>query len=115
MLTLAATGSTLESLYSHKFLLTPRPIYAKILTAFAVQANLIKLFKVDAAENLGCLHGLRFLSMCWVVLGHTWSVLTYGAIWNGLRIESVRKFHANENHAFTIHIFWSSFTKNGLC
>ncbi|XP_042889060.1 nose resistant to fluoxetine protein 6-like [Penaeus japonicus] len=46
---------------------------AKYLLVFSVSHNLEKLFHLDTTKNPGtisCIHGIRFLSICWVVLGH---------------------------------------------
>ncbi|XP_076436701.1 nose resistant to fluoxetine protein 6-like [Babylonia areolata] len=45
---------------------------SKVLMAFSVYTNGAKLLSTDqAAGTLDCVHGIRFLSMTWVVLGHT--------------------------------------------
>jgi len=61
----------------------------RLILAFSFYTNIEKWSSTDTSEgNLGCLHGLRFLSMCWVVLGHTWAVLMFGPIWNPLSVFS---------------------------
>jgi hypothetical protein len=30
---------------------------------------------VSSNDNFGCIHGLRFFSTCWVVVGHTWNFM----------------------------------------
>ena len=44
-----------------------------LLHAFSAKRNLPKIFNInDSSEGeLSCLHGIRFLSMTWVILGHT--------------------------------------------
>ena len=44
-----------------------------LLHAFSVRRNLPKIFNItnSAEGDLQCLHGIRFLSMTWVILGHT--------------------------------------------
>ena len=43
----------------------------KILLAFSVWTNGRKLLDTStSSDTLGCLHGIRFLSMTWVLLGH---------------------------------------------
>ena len=50
----------------------------KYLLAFSVHANGSRILSVDSApadgSTLPALHGIRFLSMSWVILGHTWVV-----------------------------------------
>ncbi|XP_063604151.1 nose resistant to fluoxetine protein 6-like isoform X2 [Penaeus indicus] len=53
---------------------------AKYLLVFSVSHNLQKLFHLDTSKNPGvisCLHGIRFLSICWVVLGHQYAYSVY--------------------------------------
>lgn len=48
----------------------------RYLLAFSVPCNLQKLFHLETTRNpqvISCLHGLRFLSICWVVLGHQYA------------------------------------------
>jgi len=50
------------------------------LRCFSVLSNGRKILSMEVptgADNFGCIHGLRFLSTCWVVLGHTWSYVSY--------------------------------------
>lgn len=44
-----------------------------LLQAFSVKRNLPKIFNITGTSegDLRCLHGIRFLSMTWVILGHT--------------------------------------------
>jgi len=50
----------------------------KYLLAFSVHANGSRILSVDSppadGSTLPALHGIRFLSMSWVILGHTWVV-----------------------------------------
>ncbi|KAK7865133.1 hypothetical protein R5R35_002196 [Gryllus longicercus] len=62
--------------------LTPQgPAKRPLLAAFSVVANGRKLLAAprrDADASLACLHGIRVLSMCWVVLGHRYYItMTY--------------------------------------
>jgi hypothetical protein len=42
--------------------------------SFSAYTNIIKIFKIEKNEGqLECLHGIRFFSMAWVVLGHTYA------------------------------------------
>jgi len=53
----------------------------KYLLAFSVHANGSRILSVDSApadgSTLPALHGIRFLSMSWVILGHTWFFSIY--------------------------------------
>ncbi|KAK7497005.1 hypothetical protein BaRGS_00011741 [Batillaria attramentaria] len=49
---------------------------AKLLISFSVYTNGSKLLSTyQPPGSLTCVHGIRFFSMTWVVLGHTYSVL----------------------------------------
>lgn len=47
-----------------------------VLHCFSALNNGRKVLSLKSAgsnsDNLSCLHGIRFFSTCWVVLGHTW-------------------------------------------
>ncbi|XP_066294090.1 nose resistant to fluoxetine protein 6-like isoform X1 [Branchiostoma lanceolatum] len=52
-----------------------RPV-CKLLLAFSVRTNTRKLLSTrESPDSLGCLHGIRFLSMTWVILGHTFAFI----------------------------------------
>ena len=42
------------------------------LTCFSATHNFRKLLSVPASGNISCLHGLRVLSMVWIVAAHTY-------------------------------------------
>ncbi|XP_076087327.1 nose resistant to fluoxetine protein 6-like isoform X3 [Mytilus galloprovincialis] len=51
-------------------------VLIRFLTAFAIQVNTKKIVSVKAGQNaINCIHGVRFLSITWVLLGHS---LNYG-------------------------------------
>ena len=47
-----------------------------VLHCFSTLSNGRKILsmKVSSVDNLGCVHGIRFFSTCWVVIliGHVW-------------------------------------------
>ncbi|XP_019618602.1 PREDICTED: uncharacterized protein LOC109465659 [Branchiostoma belcheri] len=46
----------------------------KFLLAFSIRTNTRKLLSTrESPDSLGCLHGIRFLSMTWVILGNTFA------------------------------------------
>lgn len=50
------------------------PLILQIILCFSLYTNLKKLFTVrKGGDQLDCLHAIRFLSMGWVVLGHTFA------------------------------------------
>jgi hypothetical protein len=58
----------------------PNPVVLKqnicvtIIQAFSAHRNFKKLFQISTNEKseLLCLNGIRFLSLSWVILGHTY-------------------------------------------
>ena len=58
----------------------PNLLHDKILgivQGFSAYNNIRKLFDATpSSENLGCINGIRFISMTWVVIGHTFQNFT---------------------------------------
>ena len=55
-----------------------KKLAVRLLNCFSLYTNATKVLSTKRIEgSLDCIHGLRFFSMCWVVLGHTWFVLAY--------------------------------------
>ena len=53
----------------------PNSLIVKILLCFSVYSNGKKILsRVKLEGSIDCIHGIRFFSMCWVVMGHTWYV-----------------------------------------
>ncbi|XP_066295640.1 nose resistant to fluoxetine protein 6-like [Branchiostoma lanceolatum] len=50
-------------------------VTGRILLCFSLYTNIGKLLSTKQAPgSIKCLHGIRFISMTWVILGHTYSV-----------------------------------------
>lgn len=46
---------------------------AGIFTAFSLYKNGKQLLRTDRRRgSIGCLDGLRFISICWIIYGHTY-------------------------------------------
>ena len=55
--------------------------YSKFLINFSLYSNTKKLFDLkipNSVDHISCLDGIRFLSMTWVVMGHTMSAIVAG-------------------------------------
>ncbi|CAG7819852.1 unnamed protein product [Allacma fusca] len=64
----------------------------KLLLAFSFYTNTKKWASTKVgSDNLGCLHGIRFLSMGWVVLGHTFSMILSQPTWNLVDLKMLYK------------------------
>ena len=50
-------------------------LIAKLFLCFSVYSNGKKILSTTKLKgSIDCIHGIRFFSMCWVVMGHTWYV-----------------------------------------
>lgn len=46
-----------------------------IFTAFSLYKNGKELLRTDRRQgSIGCLDGLRFISICWIIYGHTYYI-----------------------------------------
>lgn len=60
-------------IYWNFFFQKKEPFFFQLLKSFSAYSNAIKVFKIDKIEGqLDCLHGIRFFTMGWVILGHTY-------------------------------------------
>ena len=49
----------------------------RILLAFSIYTNTKKWANTKSGkDNIACMHGIRFFSTCWVILGHTFSTFS---------------------------------------
>ncbi|PAV56380.1 hypothetical protein WR25_15490 [Diploscapter pachys] len=50
--------------------------FLKVILGYSVYRNGSEILKTSNKEgDIECLHGIRFLSMCWIILGHTYYYL----------------------------------------
>ncbi|XP_012287276.1 O-acyltransferase like protein [Orussus abietinus] len=64
-----------------------------LVTAFSVYSNGKRLLRTERPDDsIACLDGIRFLGMCWIVLGHTYYVEAMDA---KLDLVAVPKMHEN--------------------
>lgn len=57
--------------------------FQRVLLAFSLPRNTGQIMSVKAGRgNIGCLHGIRVMSLGWVILGHVLSSLLNGAMVN---------------------------------
>ncbi|XP_043199778.1 nose resistant to fluoxetine protein 6-like [Amphibalanus amphitrite] len=67
----AEDGATVSVVVDSKFRARMPSTLQKVFLAFSVWTNGRKLLDTSSSsDTLGCLHGIRFLSMTWVILGH---------------------------------------------
>lgn len=61
--------------------------------AFSLYTNTKKwLTTRSSGDDLGCLHGIRTISTTWVILAHTWYMVTFIPVWN---MVDLKKVHEN--------------------
>ncbi|KJH51255.1 hypothetical protein DICVIV_02620 [Dictyocaulus viviparus] len=47
--------------------------FIRMILAYSVYTNGVEILRTSKKEGeVDCLHGIRFLSMCWIILGHTY-------------------------------------------
>ncbi|KAK6735748.1 hypothetical protein RB195_018779 [Necator americanus] len=48
-------------------------LFIRIILAYSMYTNGLDILRTTKKEGeVDCLHGIRFLSMCWIILGHTY-------------------------------------------
>ena len=82
-----------------------------LLQSFSVKRNLPKIFNLTCSSEgeLSCLHGIRFLSMTWVILGHTFYFsLPYidNPVWALNTIQNSWTMEAVEQGLFSVDSFF---------
>jgi hypothetical protein len=56
-----------------------------IVEGFSAHHNIQKLFNTKTSgDNLGCINGIRFISMTWVLIGHTFQQYLYAPFLNNV-------------------------------
>ncbi|KAJ9601023.1 hypothetical protein L9F63_000861, partial [Diploptera punctata] len=78
LLTILSTllaASTVYDLVLHKYEKRCEDKKFKILSSFSLYTNVRKLFSIGITpETMVCMHGLRYISLFWVILGHTFLI-----------------------------------------
>lgn len=93
LVTLAVVAGSLDYFYDN-YIAGPRPNSRpyQYLMAFSIYTNTKKLLSTrKSAEDLGCIHGIRFLSTAWVVLAHTYFAFMGAPLWNLIDMKNVSK------------------------
>ncbi|XP_060080526.1 nose resistant to fluoxetine protein 6-like [Ylistrum balloti] len=112
------TPSVIQTM-NYKPTVTPRytGVLSKMLLSFSVWTNGRKLLSAEqTGGTMGAINGIRFLSMSWVILGHTYIFsLMQGSLLNafpfGAKMIKRRSFMAITNGLLSVDTF---FTMSGL-
>jgi len=60
------------------------------LLAFSAYTNVRKWMNTSSPpDDISCLHGIRVISMSWIVLAHTWYMITFIPVWNMVDLKKV--------------------------
>ena len=90
---LFAIVGTLMDLYVNEDDASKNQVAFRFCLCFSIYTNGKKLLGTKKVEgNIDCLNGIRFFSMCWVVLGHTFYVISLTPWSNSLEVDYVRIF-----------------------
>ncbi|GBM56474.1 Nose resistant to fluoxetine protein 6 [Araneus ventricosus] len=74
---------TLIDMYSYYTGIVFKRTSARFFLSFSFISNFKRFVNTETTSNtLSCLHGIRFLSMSWIILGHTYFILNYEAFQN---------------------------------
>ncbi|VDM54290.1 unnamed protein product [Angiostrongylus costaricensis] len=69
--------------------------FLRMILAYSVYTNGLEVLQTSKKEGeVDCLHGIRFLSMCWIILGHT-----YYYIGTSLTTDQPKSILINENNS----------------
>lgn len=60
-----------------------------LIAAFSITSNYRKILSRRTPNDLDCIHGLRFLSTCYVIIGHRYLMAMFTPVINGLEILDV--------------------------
>ena len=62
--------------------------FLQLVQGFSLYTNSLKLFNTNQSspDSLPCINGIRFLSMTWVLMGHTYSTVMSGLLNNNMMI-----------------------------
>ena len=86
-------------------------MWQKLLLCFSLPRNTGRILSVQPGRgNIGCLHGIRVMSLAWVVLGHVMVFLALqGVIMNKLdvfKLESTFSFQMVVNAVLAVDTFF---------
>ncbi|KFM59865.1 Nose resistant to fluoxetine protein 6, partial [Stegodyphus mimosarum] len=99
LIMLVLCGTLVDTLIIRKKNVAPSEsgLVLQFLLAFSAISNFKKLMDVNAASDaLTALHGIRFYSMCWIILGHTYFHLNFNTLrYLQITIEMASQFAFN--------------------
>jgi len=93
-------GTLVDVVVIYDFMPTPKSSNTlfQVCKAFSLATNGRKFMNTESSPNdVSCLHGIRFLSASWVVLGHTYLMGIIQPLWNIVDTYSV-SFHDDNNN-----------------
>jgi hypothetical protein len=92
VMTLVFEPSTIRALFTG---LTVTGVAHFVLTSFSLKTNIKNLLSAStSADTMTCLHGLRFLSIFWILLGHTYYMKSMSPSLNRVAVRHVSTWAA---------------------
>lgn len=87
--------------------------FEQFLLCFSIYKNASKLFKTDLPKgSLSSVHGIRFISMTWVILGHTY---IFGmSVWSKIFLYSSFCIFKIFNVELNVSLFFIQFKTNPI-
>lgn len=117
---MAVVGTAIDTLIPGHHDPKRHSMAVKLLLCFSLKTNGSKLLSTQKSEgNIDCINGIRFLSMAWVVLGHTFYGSTLVPMENVFKYgDVISAFHHIQNAViefFTTQGFRDLEHANGIC
>ncbi|KFM81889.1 Nose resistant to fluoxetine protein 6, partial [Stegodyphus mimosarum] len=101
---------TFMDIYSSKMKVIFTNRGAQVLMAFSFLGNVAKLLQTDNnSGTLGSLHGIRFLTIAWILLTHTYFLLDFSSLEGLIKIEDFGKsfaFQSIVNGTYAVETFF---------
>ncbi|XP_078581951.1 nose resistant to fluoxetine protein 6-like [Branchiostoma floridae x Branchiostoma japonicum] len=89
---------------------TEEGMTGRILLCFSLYTNIGKVLSTKQAPgSIRCLHGIRFISMTWVILGHTYSFAEPHVVWGTCALSDNPLRFSEARQTFTIQAIANSF------
>lgn len=104
------TGKTKKYFNNKHYNVTISALYMKLILCFSAIVNAKKILNVDAPpkSSVNCIHGLRFFSIAWIILVHSYLEVFAIADNKSIRVVTERMFFYQtiSNATFSVDTFF---------